>query len=206
MAGEVVETQAINGVYFINIPKVVGDIVVMAVATKIPEPTTITTIEPTTTAPKTSLSISVPKKTLYVNETIAIKTTVKNGQGKTTYSSGNKNIATVSEKGVVKGVKAGNTTITVMNNGVKKSFAVTVKNPSLSVTTKTLKLKNSFTLKINGQVGTAKFAYSKNGIVSVRKINGKTNQYKVTAKKKGTTTITVTTNGNVKLKCKVTVK
>lgn len=85
---------------------------------------------------------SVSKKvTVYVNEKLTLKkssasikvkgkTTIKattNIKGTITYTSSNKKVATVSSKGVVKGVKKGTATITVKCNGVTKKFKVRVK-------------------------------------------------------------------------------
>jgi hypothetical protein len=169
----------------------------------------ITTTPTTSTVPSTTKNPTVVKKTtvklakssatLYRKGKTTIKVTVKNGKGKTTYKSSNTKIAKVSSKGVVTAVKAGTAKITVTNNGVKKTFKVTVKNPKLSTTKKTLKVKKSFTLKITGKVGKATFTSSDK---KVAKVNSKG---KITAKKKGTAYITVKTNG-IKLKCKVKVK
>lgn len=81
------------------------------------------------------------KVAVYVNEKLKLKkssavikvkgkTSIKattNISGKITYTSSNKKIATVTSKGVVKGVKKGKATITVKCNGVSKKFKVTVK-------------------------------------------------------------------------------
>ncbi|MCI6653008.1 MAG: Ig-like domain-containing protein [Ruminococcus sp.] len=152
----------------------------------------------------TSISFKKNPVTIYKTGTYTIKPIVKYGKGTTTYKSDNTKVATVNGKGVVTAKKVGKAKITVTNNGVKKVLKVTVKNPYLNKIPKTLKLGKNFTLKINGQVGKAKFTHSKKDIVSVNPIKGKSNQYKVTAKKKGTTTITIKTNG-ITLKCKVTV-
>jgi hypothetical protein len=178
--------------------------------TKQTEPSqSITTTPTTSTVPSTTKNPTVAKKTtvklakssatLYRKGKTTIKVTVKNGKGKTTYKSSNTKIAKVSSKGVVTAVKAGTAKITVTNNGVKKTFKVTVKNPKLSTTKKTLKVKKSFTLKITGKVGKAIFTSSDK---KVAKVNSKG---KITAKKKGTAYITVKTNG-IKLNCKITVK
>ena len=81
------------------------------------------------------------KVTVYVNEKLKLKkssavikvkgkTSIKattNITGKIKYTSSNKKIATVTSKGVVKGIKKGKATITVKCNGVSKKFKVTVK-------------------------------------------------------------------------------
>ena len=69
---------------------------------------------------------SLKKKsgTVKVGKTVTIKV---NGSGKFTFKSANKKIATVTKKGVVKGIKKGTTKITVKANGKKLTFKVTVK-------------------------------------------------------------------------------
>ena len=47
--------------------------------------------------------------------------------GKVTYTSSNKKVATVTSKGVVKGVKKGTAVITVKCSGMTAKFKVTVK-------------------------------------------------------------------------------
>ncbi len=162
-----------------------------------PQPTEPTATEPTTK--KTTVKLGKTSASLYVKQTVKISATVKNGKGKTTYKSNNKKVAKVSAKGVVTALKKGTAKITVTNNGVKKIFTVKVKNPKLNKTKITLKKGKSFTLKITGKVGTAKFTTSKKSVATVNK-NGK-----ITAKKKGKAIITVKTNG-ITLKATVTVK
>jgi hypothetical protein len=147
----------------------------------------------------TAVKLAKSSATLYRTGKTTIKATVKNGKGKTTYKSSNTKVAKVNSKGVVTALKKGTAKITVTNNGVKKTFKVTVKNPKLNATKKTLKVKKNFTLKITGKVGTAKFTSSNKKIATVN------SKGKITAKKKGTAYITVKTNG-IKLKCKITVK
>jgi hypothetical protein len=162
-----------------------------------PQPTTPVATKPV--VKKTTVKLAKSSATLYRKGKTTIKTTVKNGKGKTTYKSSNSKIAKVNAKGVVTALKKGTAKITVTNNGVKKTFKVTVKNPKLNATKKTLKVKKSFTLKITGKVGKATFTSSNS---KTAKVNSKG---KITAKKKGTAYITVKTNG-IKLKCKITVK
>lgn len=169
------------------------------------EPTQPAEVKPTETpksnqTAKTTIAVKA-KKTLYVKGTYTIDPTVKNGKGKTTYTSSNTGIAKVSAKGKVTAVKKGSATITVKNNGVKKTVKITVKNPKLNKNKVTLKLKSKkkFKIKITGQVGKAKFKSGKKSVAKVSK------QGVVSAVAKGKANITVTTNG-VKLKLKVTVK
>ena len=162
----------------------------------------ITATEPaekTPTTAKTTVTVKNAPKTLYVKGTAKIKATVKNGKGATTYKSSKTKVAKVSASGKITALKKGTATITVTNNGVSKSFKITVKNPKLNKSKKTFKKGSTFKLKITGKVGKAKFTSNNNKVATVNK-NGK-----ITAKKKGKATITVKTNG-INLKCKITVK
>lgn len=72
--------------------------------------------------------ISKKSASVYVNQTITLK--VNNTSRKVTWSSKEKSIATVSSKGVVKGKKAGTTTITAKVGSKKYTCKVTVKKKS----------------------------------------------------------------------------
>ena len=152
-----------------------------------------------TTVKKTTITLAKSSATVYRTGKTAIKATVKNGKGKTTYKSSNTKIAKVTSKGVVTGVSKGTARITVANNGVKKVFTVKVNNPTPNKNSVSIKKGKTFTLKIAGKIGTAKFTSSNKKIATV---NAKG---KITAKKKGTVTIKVKTNG-ITLVCKVKVK
>ena len=169
------------------------------------EPTTSTT-QPTTTKPavkpvvkKTTVSLAKTSGSVYVKGKTTVKATVKNGKGKTTYKSNNTKVAKVSSTGVITGVKKGTATITVTNNKVTKTFKITVKNPTLNKTSLNLKVKKTYTLKVQGKIGKVTYSSSNKKVATVNS-NGK-----VTAKKKGNATITVKANG-ITLKCKVKVK
>ncbi len=157
------------------------------------------TVKPVEPVYETELKVTPVKKTLYVKGSFKLKADVKNGVGATTFKSSNTKVARVSKNGKVTALKKGTATITVTNNGVSKVCKVTVKNPKLKVSKKTLKKGKSFKLKIVGKIGKAKFKSGNKKVASVSK-NGK-----IKAKKKGRATITVTANG-VKLKFKVKVK
>jgi uncharacterized protein YjdB len=148
---------------------------------------------------KTSLSLPSYSKKLYVGKKYTVKPAVKNQKGAVSYKSSNPKVVSVSSKGVVKALKKGKATITVTNNGVKKTLSITVKNPKLNKKKLTLKKGKSFKLKIKGKTGKAKYKSLNKKIV---KISG---SGKLKALKKGTAVIKVVTNGKVKLKCKVKV-
>ena len=152
-----------------------------------------------TTVKKTTVNLAKSSATVYRTGKTTIKATVKNGKGKTTYKSSNTKIAKVTSNGVVTGVSQGTARITVTNNGVKKVFTVKVKNPTLNKNSVSIKKGKTFTLKIAGKIGTAKFTSSNKKIATVN------TKGKITAKKKGTVTIKVKTNG-ITLVCKVKVK
>ena len=147
----------------------------------------------------TVITLTKNSEKIYVGGKVQIKANIKNGFGKTTYTSSSKKIATVNSSGKVTAVKAGKTKITVQNNGVKKTFTVTVKNPKLNKTSVKIKRGKTFKLKITGKVGKAKFSSSNKKIVRVN------NDGKLKGVAVGKANITVKTNG-MKLKCKVVVK
>ena len=79
----------------------------------------VTVKNPTLTLSKTAATVKAGKSTK-----ITAKATPS---GKVTYKSSNKKVATVSSNGTVKGIKKGTAKITVICNGVSKTFKVTVK-------------------------------------------------------------------------------
>lgn len=143
-------------------------------------------------------SIGISKTKLYIADTSKI--IVDNPKGTTEYKVADKSIAKINSKGVVTGLKAGTTKITATNNGVTKTFKITVNKPTLNIKKKTISKGKTLNLTIKGKVGKATFTSSNKKVATV---NGKG---KVVAKNNGKATITVLTNGNVKLKCKITVK
>lgn len=147
----------------------------------------------------TSISLNETSISLYRNGTFGLKATVSNPNGNTTYSSSNTTVASVSSSGVITAIAKGSATITVKNGFAKETVQVTVNNPNLNVTKATVYLYASKTLRITGKIGKATFKSSNKSVAVVNTAG------KITAKKKGTCTITVRTNG-ITLKCKVTVK
>lgn len=104
--------------------------------------------------------------------------------------------------------KKGVATRTCKRCGYKETV-YTAKVPAvikLSSTKKTIKNKKNFTLKITklGRGDSIKSYKSSKSIVTIKKT--KTNQYKITGKKKGTTKITFVTKAGKKATCTVTVK
>ena len=80
-----------------------------------------------------SLTLNVIEKTLYVDESFTLTATMKNVEGKVTFSSSDEEIAGVTEQGVVTGVAAGQATITVRVGELSEHCAVTVLNSEVPV-------------------------------------------------------------------------
>ncbi|MCI5937694.1 MAG: Ig-like domain-containing protein [Eubacterium sp.] len=161
------------------------------------------------------------KKTAYVakGKKISLSTTVsvkpkKSANKKVTYKSSNKKIATVTSKGVVKGVKAGKTKIQVISKKNKKKKA-TIKIVVKKAAVKKVKLSSSkATLAVNGKttlkatVTPTKNTYTKlKWKTSNAKVAKVTSKGVVTGVGEGTATITATALDGSKKKatCKVTV-
>jgi len=125
----------------------------------------------------------------------------KNVTNKAKFKSSNKKIATVSKKGVVTRKKAGTAYITATYKGkTSKRVKITVAQLSLNKTSLKLNVGKTaiLTAKYNKKKVNPTFKSSNPSVASVNK-NGK-----ITAKKKGTATITATYKKS-KVSCKVTV-
>ncbi len=125
----------------------------------------------------------------------------KNVTNKATFKSSNRKVATVSKKGIVTGKKAGTAYITATYKGkTSKKLKITVAEIKLNKTSLKLTAGKTYTLtaKYNKKKVKPTFKSSNPNVASVNK-NGK-----ITAKKKGTATITATYKRS-KVSCKVTV-
>ena len=176
------------------------------------------------TGEKTKVKVTVQNGTVRTNAIYGLKTKYTVTKGKTltlrpvlspvtsqeriTYSSSNKNVATVSSKGVIKGIKTGTARITVKSGSKKVTITVIV--PKVS-TQKISGINSAITL-LRGKTSQLKPKLSPSN--SDDKISYSTSDSKVvtvnakgviTAKRKGTAVITVK-SGKVQTKCKVTVK
>ena len=170
----------------------------------------VTVKNPKTVNP-TSVKLSKTSVTLGKGKTTTLKAKVNPGNAtnkKVTWSTSNKKVATVSNgKITAKGV--GTATITVKtSNGKKATCKVTVRNlptkVKLSKTSATLKKGKTLTLKATvtpskNVISTVTWTSSNSKVAVVK--NGK-----ITAKAKGTATITVKTSNGKTAKCKITVK
>ena len=162
------------------------------------------------------LALSSEATTVYKGQKITLSAQYKGSGIKATsakWKTSNKKIATVTKKGVVKGVKAGKATITCTYKNVKAKCVVTVKNPVTSIDVKTSAVKitttggkNQATVNIGKTVplkvyyvtktnktttkqvaaSKCKFKSNKTSVAKVSKAG------KITAKKAGNAVITVT--------------
>jgi arabinan endo-1,5-alpha-L-arabinosidase len=165
----------------------------------------------------TKVKLNKSKKTIRVGQTYQLKATVSPTNAtnqNVTWKSSNKKVATVDANGLVTAKKKGTAVITVTTEDgsytaqckitVKKAISVT--SVKLNKSKKTLKVGKTVTLKAKVKPTNATNKNvtwkSSNKKVATVDSNGK-----VTALKKGTTTITVITkDGKYKAKCKITVK
>lgn len=147
-----------------------------------------------------TISLNKKKLTLYTNQTEQLSAAAIPA-GTVTWNSSDTSIVSVNTKGKLTPKKAGSAKITASANGVSASCKVTVKAPTLSLSSsKTIYLKNPQELK-----ATAKPKATITWKSSDKKIAEVSKKGKVTAKKTGTVTITASCNG-IKKSCKVTVK
>lgn len=106
-----------------------------------------------------AVKLNKTKATIYVGSSTTLK--VSGTKSKAKWSTSNKKVATITSKGKVTAKKAGTATITAKVSGKKYTCKITVKNPYLNSTKKTLTVGKSYTLKI---IGTT----AKNGQAAIR--------------------------------------
>lgn len=149
---------------------------------------------------KCNLTVTAGLK--YTSKTIRIKESFKNEldgySGKVTWTSSNKKVATVSSKGVIKGIKKGKATITAKAGGKTYKCTVTVKNPVLSDSYISPTVGQTYQLSVKGGSGKIKWTSSNKKVATV------SSKGIVTAKKEGSCKITATRNG-FKMRCEVDV-
>ena len=96
-----------------------GTVTITATSGKLKATYKLTVKNPTFTLTKSSATIAKGKTTTIRSKATPVSTV--------TYTSSNKKVATVTGKGVVKGISKGKATIIVKCNGITKKFVVTVK-------------------------------------------------------------------------------
>ena len=135
-------------------------------------------------------------KTISLGEKATLK--LANDNGGTTFKSSNPKVVSVSQKGVIKGLKKGTATITAQNGDTVSKCKVKVKGISLNVKKSELTCGFTLKLKLSGK-GKTKWSSSDKSIAKV------SSKGVVTAKKPGKVKITAKRNGK-KYTCTVTVK
>lgn len=162
---------------------------------------------PAPTPVNTELTLSQTSKSLPVGKSFTLSAT--GNQGTVTFATSNGSIATVTSKGVVKGIAAGTAKITAIDSKTKKTASCTVKvvktdfaDLTISPTSKDLTVGESFTVKPT-TTPSGKTVYYKSSNTSVATVDS---QGKVKSVKAGSTTITVSdSTGVISKTCKVTV-
>ena len=144
------------------------------------------------------LTISKEEVTLLKGKTVKLNVRGA-GSRKIVWSSDNKKIAKVSTKGLVKGVRAGETVIRAKVKGQELTCRVTVEDPSISDKTVTLTVGQTHQLTMNGTKQSVVWKSGKPKVATVDE-NGL-----VTAVSAGKTTV-VAKIGSKKWSCAVTVE
>lgn len=141
--------------------------------------------------------------TVYTGKTKALKATTNDSDAIVTFKSGNTKVATVSSKGVVKGVKAGTAVITAKVGNATATCKVTVKASTIKFAKASVTIYKGKTATVKATAtpsATVKYTSSNTKVATV---NSKTGVVK--GIKAGTVTITAKA-GTLKTTCKVVVK
>lgn len=149
----------------------------------------------TSASAATKVKISQKSATVFVSKSVTLKITGTKTKPK--WSSSNSKVAKVNSKGKVTGVKAGKATIKAKVGKKTYSCKVTVKQ-GLSLTKLSLDSGKKTTLKLYG-TKVKSVSSSKKTVATIDK------KLKVTAKKKGSCTLTIKATNGKTYKCKVTV-
>ena len=151
---------------------------------------------------KVTVTLDKIAAAIYTGKTTTLKATTNDSDAIVTFKSGNTKVATVSSKGVVKGVKAGTAVITAKVGNATATCKVVVKNPAFSLVKSSATIKKGKTTTIRSKAAPAgKVTYTS----SNKKVAAVNSKGAVKGIKKGKATITVKCNGITK-KFVVTVK
>ena len=146
-----------------------------------------------------SIQMQTSTLLMQIKTSNTLKLNQQNISSSITWKSSDKKIAAVSSKGKVTAKKTGTVTITAKADGCTASCKITVVNAALNATQLSLLKGKTKLLQITGTSQTAAWKSSKPSVVSVSK------KGKLTAKKKGTATITAVIDSSITLTCQVTV-
>lgn len=145
---------------------------------------------------KPEVKINKTSATIVVGKTVALR--LENTKDMPKWYTSNKTIAAVSSNGTVKGVKPGSATITAKVNGRTFVCKVKVEKPVINFTSRTLLKGYNYKMSFSGTTLKPTWKSSNTSIVTIDS-NGK-----MSAKKKGSTTVKGTVGG-VTYTCKIKV-
>lgn len=148
--------------------------------------------------PVSAASINKKKVTICTGQIIQLK--VNGVKKKARWTSSNKSVATVTQKGKVSAKKKGTTIVTAKIGKKKYTCKVTVESPKLSKTSITVKKGKIYQLKMQNTRQKYKWSSKNKSIATV------TSKGKVTGKKVGMTYIYAKSASGKTFKCKVIVK
>ena len=153
------------------------------------------------TVRKTEIALSKTSISIEHGETFALTASTSN-RSQITWKSNKKSVAAVDDHGKITGVKPGEAVITASADGTSKTCRVTVKAPSVKLSTAKLKLNRGQTAKLSAVVSSKispSWRTNKSSVATVREDGT------VTAIKHGTAIITATVDG-ISRTCEVTVE
>lgn len=160
----------------------------------------------------TSVSLNKTSITLGVGETFDLNSSIPSNTAAIyrNFYSKNSSIASITKSGgVITAVAPGTTTVYVqLNNGITANCTVTVKNmaSSISFTNSSVSIIEGKTYTLQTSIPSGTTAYYKTFTSSNTNVATVNQNGVVTAKKSGTTTITVTLSNGLSAQCTVTVK
>ena len=152
---------------------------------------------------KVTVTLDKTAAAVYTGKTTTLKATTNDSDATVTFESGNTKVATVSSKGVVKGVKAGIAVITAKVGNATATCKVTVKASKIKFAKASVTIYKGKTATVKATAtpsATVKYTSSNTKVATV---NSKTGVVK--GIKAGTVTITAKA-GALKTTCKVVVK
>ena len=152
---------------------------------------------------KVTVTLDKTAAAVYTGKTTTLKATTNDSDATVTFESGNTKVATVSSKGVVKGVKAGTAVITAKVGNATATCKVTVKASKIKFAKASVTIYKGKTATVKATAtpsATVKYTSSNTKVATV---NSKTGVVK--GIKAGTVTITAKA-GALKTTCKVVVK
>lgn len=141
---------------------------------------------------------SLNKTKLTISKGERFTLTVKGSYQKVTWDVGDPSVATVTEKGVVRGVSAGTTTVTATVDGAAYPCEVAVEAPRLNKTKLTARVGNTYQLTVSGTDRKVTYKSANPAVVKV------SSKGKLSFLKPGSAKVTAAIGG-VKLVCNVKV-